>query len=382
MWMAFGSSSSTGIAPLNLALVNNDTGGIVSEFLQTGLQNEKVRERVKVVPLSLKDAKKRMRDGDFSAIVVIPEKFTKDFLAEKNPALTLIKNPTQMIYPEMAETFFYILKDGVNYFMTLFYDEYKLVKSGFDNNTSLDSSTLFQFYSLSRDKFKKIYELFQKLPVKIEGVKNSTETRNDQNSSSFIMYVLPGMSFFFLFFFANSVLTDYVKEREKFILKRLFVSKLSHSEYLAARFLSSVLFIFTIEIIMSILANLIFSLRISNLLNYGIFLLVAAILITALFLILAGLTRNERQMSNISSIFIFFFAIIGGGMVPVNMLPDFLQRISFLSPIAHLKNGVVALLANNPDQFFTSLYISLLIMLGCIVFAYVLNIRSLRRIFK
>jgi len=377
MWLAFGGGGD-GFSPLNMAVVNKDKNGMISDFLVNAFKNEQMEDRLKTYNTDKKTADKMLENGEISAILIIPENFTGDFFDEKNPSLILKKNPAHQIYPEMSETILEILKEAVDYLLTFFYDEFQILKNAFENEGNITEEKLINLYDDMKNKIEIIVKIVEEPSIGLDEVKEKEE----KEKVPITVYFFPGLSFFFMFFIASAALTDSVKERSKFILKRLFASNLRKYEYALSKILSCVIFILVIEIVLSIAGYMFFSLTVESVLLFLGLIFIAAVLITSLFVIITSISEKETQVHNISMIFIFLFAILGGSMIPVQNLPDFLKSIAFISPIYHINNATISIILGDMGKF--DLYFTNSIIIGLILFivGFIFNIKALKRVIR
>ena len=377
MWIAFGGGSgSSGVSPLKIAVVNNDKGGVISDFLVNGLNNERVKDKIKTFVVSEEESFKLINSRKISGIIIIPKGFTKNILNRQKTEIKLIKNPTEIIYPMIAETGLNIVKDGTNYLLTIFKDEIEIIKNSVENKEKINSTVLVSLYDKIRDKIKKLVPLFEEQKIEIQDV---TE---EKKGGSLAIYFFAGMSFFFLFFISNAVLNDMVKERNKFIIKRLFLSELKKSEYYFSRLISVVIFLFTIEIFLAITGGLLFGIKVPSLFWLLSSLLISAIVLSLCSAIIMALSKNERQSHNLGMIFVFFFAILGGSLIPVSSLPPSVRGFSVFSPLYYITESTIALSTQRLDRFFHMMTIASLIAVGLFIISYLLNIKALKRVIK
>ena len=377
MWFAIGGGGSgSGFSPIKLAIVNQDKGKLISDFLEGAFSNEKAKKYIKSSSVSYDKAIELINRRKVSAIIIIPEKFTEKLIKREKAEIKLIKNPTEIIYPMIAETGLNILKDGTNYILTIFGDEIETIRKAVDEKKNIDSSMFKNLYDSIEPKIKKLIPLFKDKKIEIK------ELTEKKKNTSFVIYIFAGMSFFFLLFISNAVLNDMVKERNKFIIKRLFLSELKKSEYFFSRILSSIIFLFTIEIILAVTGRLLFNLKTDNILWLLIALIVSSVTLTMLSATIMGFSDNERQVNTLGMIFVFLFAILGGSLIPVSVLPPALSKFSVISPLFYITESVSSLVVGNMERFYNMILIAFGISLFLLFLSYFLNIRALKKVVK
>ena len=103
--------------------------------------------------------------------------------------------------------------------------------------------------------------------------------------------------------------------------------------YLTAKTIGTVLFIFTIAAIWLTILIVFTDISINkNIMSIFIFLLISILFNVSLSMFITSFIDKEEELVLISNIFIFINAIIGGSIIPIQMMPDALQRISIISP--------------------------------------------------
>ncbi len=377
MWIAFGGGSGdSGFSPLKLAIVNNDKGGVISDFFVNAFSNDNARDKIKAFVVKEPEAMKLINRRKVSGVMIIPKNFSKNILEMKKTEIKLIKNPTEMIYPMIAETGLNIIKDGTNYLLTIFKDEITIIRTSIEKKEKMDNTTFTTLYNKIGDKIKKIIPLFKEQKIEVKDVKE------EKKKIPMAVFYFTGMAFFFLFFISNAVLNDMVKERNSFIIKRLFLSELKKSEYFFARILSVILFMFTIELVLAITGRLLFHITTNSILWLLITLFLSAIILSLLSAVIMGLSNNERQVHNIGMIFVFLFAMLGGSLIPVSVLPASIRKFSVISPLYYITESVISLVLQRMDKFYHLIISTAFIAIGLFILSYLLNIRALKKVVK
>ena len=377
MWMAFGGGSGgSGFAPLKLAIVNNDKGGIISDFFVNAFSNENAKDKIKAFVVKEPEAMKLVNGRKVSGVMIIPKNFSKNILEMRKTEIKLIKNPTEMIYPMIAETGLNIIKDGTNYLLTIFKDEITIIRTAIEKKEKMDNTTFTTLYDKIGDKIKKIIPLFEEQKIEIKDIKE------EEKKIPMAVFYFTGMAFFFLFFISNAILNDMVKERNGFIIKRLFLSELKKSEYYFARILSVILFMFTMELVLAITGRFLFHITTDSIFWLLITLFLSAIILSLLSAVIMGLSNNERQVHNIGMIFVFLFAMLGGSLIPVSVLPASIRNFSVISPLYYITESVISLVLQRMDKFYHLIISTAFIAIGLFILSYLLNIRALKKVVK
>jgi len=377
MWFAFGGGTSgTGFAPIKIALVNNDKDGFISKFFINVLSDDRIKDKIITKVVNEKESEELINNRKVSAILIIPEKFSADLIDMKKTQISLIKNPSEIIYPSIVELGMNIVRDITNFMLTLFEDEIRLIKNSINKGEKINDKDFIKLYDKSRVKIERLIEIFYDRGI---GVK---EVKKEKKNVSFVIYIFSGMGFFFLFFISNAFLEDMVKDRNKLVLKKLFLTKLKKSEYYFSKLFSAVIFLLTIEIVLSISGRIIFNIKTNNIFLLIIMLVISSLMLSLISIFVVGISKNHNQVHNINMIIVFLFAILGGSLIPVSSLPSSIRIFSIISPLYYLTQGINSLILNNLNQFYNNLLISSLIIISLLFISYFVNIKALKRVIK
>ncbi|BBB31720.1 antibiotic transport system permease protein [Thermotomaculum hydrothermale] len=352
--------------PPKIALVNKDDGFLSKGFVKF-LTNDEMKKEFNFVLTDYEKGYKGMKDQDYSAILIIPEKFTDDFLEEKSPEVILIKNPSQGIYPEMVETMLSLMTEGTNYLLTYYYPQFKEaseIYKSIKNQTILPKLIFLDFgklKDLGKDFFKKSKNLID--VVKNQSFEVKFEKRvKEKKSKRFIDSLFPGYALFFLLFFANIVAVSIVKERGMGISKRVLLTDFSVNKYLLAKVVSGVFFLFSLSIVFVLSGYFIFHIKTDMFFLLFFIIFLSCFSLFSVFFLTSSLAKNEASASNLGMVVLFLMGFTGGGMIPLNLIPQFLISFSKFLPFYRL-NMLFADLFNkssfNLDNALYSLFFSL-----------------------
>ncbi len=366
-----GKKGGSKFVPPKASIVNKDTG-FLSRIFVSILKNSGVKKGIVFEEEKCKEAYEKLRDQEVSAVVIFPENFTSDFLDERVPEITIIKNPSQVIYPRIVETFFEILSEIVNYSLTYFYFEFKKVKvilKDFERGKDIDfsSSDLNKFVEGAREKGKKVFNLLKDFRMEIK----EDNLNKRKNFGNFISYFFPGYSLFFILFIANMVMVSIVED-EKNLTKRLFLTHLTPFKYLIAKFLSGSFFLFVISLFFCLCGYFIFGLRVYSLILLLLILATISFAFPSIFLFTSSIAGSKKGAQNYGMIAIFFMASTGGGTIPVPFLPNTILKISSILPFYNINKMVINLTMMGkvePKLFLFSILMgALFFILGLIIF--------------
>jgi len=152
-------------------------------------------------------------------------------------------------------------------------------------------------------------------------------------STNMFDYILPGMGIFFLMFAAAAAAGDLHREREGGTLRRLLVAPLGNSDLLVGKWLFAMLNGLLQLAVLFAAGRLLFRMSLGP---EPLALLLAAVatgaMLASLYLPLALLTANEKQMGTISTGVTLFMALVGGNFINVDQMPPVLQAAGRFTP--------------------------------------------------
>jgi len=131
-----------------------------------------------------------------------------------------------------------------------------------------------------------------------------------------------------------------VSERTRGTYVRLRALPLPRRVVLAGKALSSLLANLAVASILTVVAVLFFGVQVSNPLKLGVALTATALCFVGITMALSVLGRTEQAVAGAGWATLLVMAMLGGGMVPLSLLPEWLLDLSHLSPV---KWGILAL---------------------------------------
>jgi ABC-2 type transport system permease protein len=124
-----------------------------------------------------------------------------------------------------------------------------------------------------------------------------------------------------------------VSERTRGTYVRLRALPLSRRVVLAGKALSSLIANLAVASILTCVGVLAFGVQVPNPLKLGIALTVTALCFVGITMALSVLGRTEQAVAGAGWATLLVMAMLGGGMVPLSLLPEWLLDLSHLSPV-------------------------------------------------
>ncbi len=293
----------------------------------------------------LKKSLEELKSGKIDAIIVIPPLFNTQIYAavvQQKGGFSLFSKPTIKIYTlENSQT------------SDLAFTIISSVLESFNLRILQNSGNLADFVS-----------------PKIEYI-----SKNGQNFS-YIDFIVPGILVMAVMTVSLFGITDdLLVQREKKVLRKLFVAPLNKGEYFWAMIFSNL----TIEIV-QIIVLLILGIYLGAHFNLGILaiLYMLFVIVTTLPLgfFIASFAKTSDAGIAFANIFNFLFMFLGGLFFPITGVPLVVQIVAYVIPTTYLANGLRSAMGVMSSP--TPMYLNILVPL---VWAVVMVVYSVK-VFK
>ncbi|MGR3762875.1 ABC transporter permease [Rossellomorea sp. NS-SX7] len=129
--------------------------------------------------------------------------------------------------------------------------------------------------------------------------------------------------------------------RERGILRRMQGTRLKASTFIAAQISARLLLNGTQALLVVLIANLIFDINVAgSWLALIFFIVLGTLAFMALGFIIAGMAKNPESAGPIAGFVSFPLLFLGGVFFPINNMPDLIQPVVKVLPIAHLTSAL------------------------------------------
>lgn len=180
-------------------------------------------------------------------------------------------------------------------------------------------------------------------------VKTTVTSISEQEINSFDRQV-PGYSVMFLLFGVLSAAEGLILERESGTLGRLLVAPISRTAILGGKLSAQFLVGLAQIIILFAIGHFVFGMNTGNsLAGLALMLVMTAWTATAFGILLAGVARTRRQVSAIGILTILLMSALGGSWWPLDIVPDFMQKLGHITINAWALDGLNDLILRGQD---------------------------------
>lgn len=328
---------SSDVSLFTVAIVDQDRGSMARDIKEI-LNNKEIKKVVKSKEKSVTQAQKGIKNGEISAILIIPSGFTKDVMSGEKTKLQIIADPGKTT------------ESGI----------FKGIIEGYANGASGVSIGV----STTEEQLAKSGVPLQVLPAmapriigdlqsqahspKVE-IKEETTSGNKQLTS--MQYYSGAMGVMFMLFGAMLGIKSIMEERDNHTLMRIMSTSTRNSSIVTGKFLGIVGICVLQALVMIVLTSLVYGVHWGN--SYlGILIMVLSMVFAGagLSMFIAAVAKTARTADIVSSVGIQIMSILGGSMVPMHLFPAFLRKVGNLTINKWAIQGITDLMLDKGYQ--------------------------------
>ena len=153
--------------------------------------------------------------------------------------------------------------------------------------------------------------------------------QDDGKGNLGLIQAVAGNAIMMLLFSIAAVGGGLLDEKEAGTLKRLLHSPLKSTDILFGKMFAAILISTLQLVLMMLFAWLAFGLPIfDDLLSLSIMILATAVAVGSFGVLLVSMVKTRQQLNGYSTIVIMLMSALGGSMLPIYIMPDFMQKIA------------------------------------------------------
>lgn len=333
-------------------LVVDKDKNITAKFLLGAFDSPQLKEMFQATLVDEAEGKKLMAAGKASAMVVIPEKFSENFINAEKSEFLVIKNPSEQFLPNVVEEFMITYAVIMSGLVQVFEPKWKDIDAFKEKDFSLELGSLASMTPFLEGGKNKIATLEKYLSPLLIQLKNEVTGEKKQEAGfNIFSFILPGISVMFLLFIIETFTRDILVEREDGKCRRMMFSPLKPMEFISARVISGWLMGIAVYLVIVLLGVLLFKMDWGNYLYLFIFVTVSCFWIASFFALLNSFFKNRNQAGAFTAPIILVFSAFGGSIIAVGLLPAAFRWVSyitlnrwFIDGVDRIRSGVFPLL--------------------------------------
>lgn len=302
------------------------------------LENDEVKKFIRYRVTDRQAAEEGLRQGKFTAVVVLPPGFLYDVLINlitpfrNQVTLEVIKHPDQTFKGEIVEG---ILRGFTDTVSAGIIAKNTFLEAAIENN-------------LGRRAYRELEGVTRRvMDTGLRDVQVRYLDVTGMRKISGFEYYAAAMATMFILFTAGYGARYLIGERRMYTYERMLLGNVRRSSILAGRFAATFLFSYAQILILVAFSSLIFKIWWGHLPDLLLYNLLVAAAVAALTVLVSGinLLANDERASNIfESLVVNFMAIVGGSFFPTKILPASIASLGTFTPNGNALNGYLKLM--------------------------------------
>ncbi len=336
-----GGGSGSGMAPIKMAIVDEDES-ILTRFLEGTASNPQMAEHFDVQFLERKEAMALIEDSELSAVLVFPEGMTSQYLegGEEPLRIELIKNPAESVYPAIIEQGMEAVVTVLNALSRNFRDDIvaldEKLEEGLKEDALLWNAAIFT--EVATDAMERLEAVKDYLNPPLVWFGSETRSpatgsgseaedeKEEERKFNLFAYIYVGLGCTFMLIISNSLTSDMYREGRFGTLRRFASIHDGSLPFVVEKGILVVVVTLIAAVVMFGGSALIFQFWWHRPLELSALILSFSICSAGLTSLLAGLAGKEKRADTINMVVVMGIAILGGGMLQAEMLPDAIRE--------------------------------------------------------
>jgi len=315
-----GMGGGSSFSPVKMILVDQDISAFSRE-LAADLDSSKM---IKLEYNTLNEAQEKLRKGDRAAALIIHAGLADSLSLGTSLPLELLYDPSRQIeYGVLQQALFKSVYQKIGHQQA---KQTAIAKIKQDYGY-MDSVSLAVIVSNVESQFD-APEPSQQAPV----IKATSVVVEDPDKNFGLIQAVAGTGVMMLLFSVAGMGSSLLLEKEGGTLRRLLYTPLKSSDILFGKMLSTSLIAVVQLVVMFVFSWLVFGLDIFTNLPALLLIILATALACASFgIFLSAISKSRKQVEAMSTIIILVMSAIGGSMMPLPIMPEFMQKLAVIS---------------------------------------------------
>ncbi len=320
---AFGSSFSKrglDITVFPVAVVDKDGGDQAKAFIEDFLVKD-LSSLFTTQIATEEEAFNLLNSEKVSTVIVIPENFTDNINNGENSIIEIKSHINQQFNSNLVSSV-------VNGYMQ------KLSLGNTGANAAIETSQEYNLPLNSEDGTFEAQGVIQELQIRFNtDTLAFTESNQEKNKSiSSIQYYSAAMLIMFLLFGALRGARMMIEERETRTLGRVLTTRANIATMVLGKFLGFFIICTCQALVLILFARFVYGVYWgSSILGFTLLTLSTIFAGSAFAMFLSSISKTSEAADGLGNILIQVFTVLGGGMIPVQLLPQFMQSLSRLT---------------------------------------------------
>lgn len=318
---AFGNMFSSGpaIQKFSVGVVNKDDGLLSQVFINNVLR-QGMPDMVETYVVSEEKANDMLKEKTVPSIVIIPENFSKD-IEDNRQVVVEIKSISEGGIKSG------IIRSAAGFFAQNISLGYAGAFAALDVFKRYNIPVQNPIAGMS-DATALMADLQKKLSAGVVDFSEKNQEK-ERNTLSAIQYYSAAMLVMFLLFGASNGTKLIIEERESMTLGRILSSRAHKATLISGKFLGLFLICFVQAVILIAFTSLVYRVNWGPSILSILFVTLCAVFASTGFgMFIAAISRTPKMADGLSQLFIQSFTLVGGGMIPIYIMPEAMKPIA------------------------------------------------------
>lgn len=308
--LAFGRNSSGDSDPVTVYISDKDQTPVSSTYI---LQLDSIKE-VDLITIEADTGRQKISAGKLTSMIILEKGFSDSLLSSKSVPVTYVYDESKAIEANIAGQI-------VQFFTQRFVQYYNENKTAQLQLPLPDSAQNMQIK-------KYILETLKSNNIQLK----SESVQGKKKKSPGLIQAVAGTAVMMLLFSVTALGAGILEEKENGTLKRIFYTPLNPYHLLWAKMTTANLVAMAQLFVMFIYANILFGLEIgTNIPALIIMVFCTAFACSSFGVFLASVAKTRQQVQAYSTLIILSMSVLGGSMVPLFLMPGWIQNIAVVS---------------------------------------------------
>ncbi|MGI9544590.1 MAG: ABC transporter permease [Cyclobacteriaceae bacterium] len=315
-----GMGGGSSISPVKMLIANQDTSVFANELV-ADLDSSKM---IRIETSTLTEATEKVRKGDRVAALVIHHGVADSMAQGAQLPIELLFDPSAQIeYGILQQVLFSSIYQKLGNQQA----KQKAIANIKRDYGYMDSVALSSIVKNVEAQFAD-GEASNQTPA----IKETPLIIEDENSNFGLIQAVAGTGVMMLLFSVAGMGSSLLSEKEEGTLRRLLYTPLRSSDILFGKMLSTTLVAVAQLVVMFVFGWLVFGLDVFlNLPALLLIILATAIACASFGILLSAISKSRKQVEAMSTIIILVMSAIGGSMMPLPIMPEFMQKLAVIS---------------------------------------------------
>jgi ABC-2 type transport system permease protein len=329
-------------------LLWDEDDSLLGRLLQGAEDRPQSEGRLDIEPVGA-EGLEMMDRGEASALVHLPEGFTRALIDGSPTTIEVVKNPSERFLPLVVEEGVVLGATVLSAGSRAFRPELDVVSSFLDASGAPEDAAVGSLSASVNRRMKQLDRYLFPPVIRLDAVDVGTDTEEQDDGptrmAAILSVFLPGFAIMGVFFLAQSATRDMLHDREAGLVRQLLTAPLTPADYLLGKCLS-VLVVSTVGLALMVAAGIAAGVPWGDPVAVVALIVASAIGAGGTLLLIMSVVGSERQGDTLSTIVIMAWCLLGGAFVPLSQIPAFLHPIATATLVYWAVSGFSTLIAD------------------------------------